>query len=153
MAKKQPKTKAPALSEIKKGDTVYMFLFSGAKVGRDNNAFEVADVTDKAIVLETGRGTRKFSKKTGIQINAEKPRYSNFIITDREDEESRLATVSAIQAKAKALKESEKAEEPAKKPAKPKKKDTEEKPVKKPKAKAKKPKAEPEEEDEDMEDD
>lgn len=86
----------PTLASLKKGDTVFMYLFSGAPVGRGDNSMEVSACNEKTIMLETGRGKRKFSRATGVQVGAERPRYSSFILTDPNDEDGKEAAKDII---------------------------------------------------------
>lgn len=115
---KTKKTKAAVtLADVKKGDSVYLYLFSGAQVGRDSNEYKVASCNEKTITLETGRGTRKFSRKTGIQTDAENPRYANFILAEPDDDAKATAR-EAIKAAANSGKPTKADEKTADKKAK-----------------------------------
>lgn len=109
------KKESVTLMDLDKGDSVYMYLFSGAAVGRQSNEFKIKVCTDKTITVETGSGTRKFSRKTGIQIDPNKPRYSNFILAEPNDEE-KVICVAAIKALGAAEKEAATEAKKVKKP-------------------------------------
>lgn len=97
--KKSTKSKAKksiTLADVKKGDTVYLFMFSGAAAGRDSNGYEVAACNEKTIMVETKSGKKKFSRATGVQIGADRPRYSNFITADVDDTDAKEAAKDII---------------------------------------------------------
>lgn len=97
MAKKASKKEALSLMDLEKGDSVYMYLFSGAAVGRKSNEFKISKCNDKTITVETASGPRKFNRKNGVQIDANKPRYSNFILAEPDDDE-KAACVAIVKA-------------------------------------------------------
>ena len=148
-----------SLTNLKKGDTVILHMFTGIAVG----VKEVLAADKTTVTLETRIGKAKFSKKTGKQVEpkAKQERFANYITEDDGSyQPSGAQTPSKKKAKksedAKATKktkakveeaeEEEDEEEPEEAPKKAKKK-----PAAKPAKKSKK-KPEPEE-DEDFDED
>ena len=140
------------MAKIKKGQTMIMVGFTGIKLTR----VEVADVTDKGIIVFKKDGTKMvFDKKTLVQTNAKNEKYANRLIEDDPDWEpalnkARKAPKKAAKKATKAAPEVEDEDEDE---------EEEEKPVKKSakssKKSSKKPakKAEPEEYEDEFDDD
>ena len=75
------------MAKVKKGQTMIMVGFTGIKLTR----VEIADVTDKGIVVIKKDGTKLvFDKKTLIQTNAKNEKYANRLIEDDPDWEPAL---------------------------------------------------------------
>lgn len=69
-----------SLSNLKKGDTVILHMFTGIAVG----VKEILSADKSTVTLETRVGKAKFSRKTGKQIEppAKADRFANFITED-----------------------------------------------------------------------
>lgn len=69
-----------SLSNLKKGDTVILRMFTGIAVG----VKEVLAADKSTVTLETRIGKAKFSRKTGKQIEpkAKNDRFANYITED-----------------------------------------------------------------------
>lgn len=69
-----------SLSNLKKGDTVILHMFTGIAVG----VKEILAADKSTVTLETRVGSAKFSRKTGKQIEppAKQDRFANFITED-----------------------------------------------------------------------
>ena len=75
------------MAKVKKGQTMIMVGFTGIKLTR----VEIADVTDKGIVVIKKDGTKLvFDKKTLVQTNAKNEKYANHLIEDDPDWEPAL---------------------------------------------------------------
>lgn len=105
-----------SLANLKKGDTVILYMFTGLAV----SVKEVIAADKSTVTLETRVGTAKFSKKTGRQIEpkAKQERFANYITEDDGSFES-ISDKKTKKAGKKPTK-AKKTEKPA--PKKPKKK-------------------------------
>ena len=75
------------MAKVKKGQTMIMVGFTGIKLTR----VEIADVTDKGIIVIKKDGTKLvFDKKTLVQTNAKNEKYANRLIEDDPDWEPAL---------------------------------------------------------------
>ena len=127
---------------LKKGDVVILRAFTGMAIGKKT----VAAVDAKTITIEASDGEqRKFSRKTGIQIEpaAKAERFANYITEDDGSYEKELAERKAKKASKAPAKKKSKKEEPDEETIKPKKE----------KKSNKKSEPEPEPDDDDEEDD
>ena len=130
---------------LKKGDVVILRAFTGMAIGKKT----VAAVDAKTITIEASDGEqRKFSKKTGIQIEpaAKAERFANYITEDDGSYEKELAERKAKKA----------SKASTKKKAAPKKEEPDDEETIKPKKEkksTKKSEPEPEPDDDDEEDD
>lgn len=96
------------MAKVKKGQTMIMVGFTGIKLTR----VEIADVTDKGIIVIKKDGTKLvFDKKTLVQTNAKNEKYANRLIEDDPDWEPALN--KARKAPKKSKKEDKKGVKPA----------------------------------------
>lgn len=69
-----------SLTNLKKGDTVILHMFTGIAVG----VKEIIAANKTTITIETAKGKTTFSRKTGKQIEpeAKQERFANYITED-----------------------------------------------------------------------
>lgn len=100
------------LKNAKVGDKVSMLTFTGMNLGQ----FEITKAGKTKLAVMKKDGTQaEFSRETGLQTNANNPKYANKIVDPIDD-----TATKAVEKKAPAKKAAKKAEEApaAKKPAK-----------------------------------
>ena len=106
------------LKTAKVGDKVTMLTFTGMNLGQ----FEVTKASKTKLAIMKKDGTQaEFSRETGVQTNANNPKYANKIV-DPIDEEAKPEKKAPAKKSAKAAEEAPKAEKKA--PAKNTKKTT-----------------------------
>lgn len=127
-----------SFTNLKKGDTVILHMFTGIAVG----VKEIVAADKNTITLETRIGKAKFSKKTGKQIEpkAKQERFTNYITED--DGSYEPARKKANKKKAKKA-DDKKVKKSKSKPVDDEDEDDEDEPEVKPKAKKSKVKAKP----------
>lgn len=105
------------LKTAKVGDKVTMVTFTGMNLGQ----FEITKAGKTKVAILKKDGTQaEFSRETGIQTNAENPKYANKIIDPIPEPEKKAPAKKAVKAEdkagePKAEKKAPKAEKPAKK--------------------------------------
>lgn len=106
------------LKTAKVGDKVTMLTFTGMNLGQ----FEITKAGKAKIAIMKKDGTQAdFSRETGIQTNANNPKYANKVV-DPIPEPEKKAPVKKAEPKAEPEENTPKAEKPSKKAAKPSKK-------------------------------
>lgn len=100
------------LKTAKVGDKVTMLTFTGMNLGQ----FEITKAGKAKIAIMKKDGTQaEFSRETGLQTNANNPKYANKVVDPMPEPEKKTP---AKKAEPKAEEKAPKAEKPAKKPAK-----------------------------------
>ena len=100
------------LKNAKVGDKVSMLTFTGMNLGQ----FEITKAGKTKIAIMKKDGTQaEFSRETGIQTNANNPKYANKIVDPIDDTATKAAPEKKAPAKKAAAKKAEETEEaPAK---------------------------------------
>ena len=106
------------LKTAKVGDKVTMLTFTGMNLGQ----FEITKASKTKIAIMKKDGTQaEFSRETGVQTNADNPKYANKVVDPIAEPEKKAPVKKAAKkaeeapAEEKAGKKSNKAEKPAKK--------------------------------------
>lgn len=106
------------LKTAKVGDKVTMLTFTGMNLGQ----FEVTKANKTKIAILKKDGTEAvFSRETGLQTNAENPKYANKVVDPMPEPEKKAPAKKAVK-KAEEAPVEEKAEKNTPKAAKPAKK-------------------------------
>lgn len=100
------------LKTAKVGDKVTMLTFTGMNLGQ----FEITKAGKAKIAIMKKDGTQaEFSRETGLQTNANNPKYANKVVDPMPEPEKKAP---AKKAEPKPEEKAPKAEKPAKKPVK-----------------------------------